>query len=37
MKKHRISKRVSRKVFKRGALRVHKKNTARPMRGGIRL
>ena len=37
MKKHRLSKRVSRKIFKKGALRVHKKNTVRPQRGGIRL
>lgn len=37
MKKHALSKRVSKKVFKRGALRVHKKNSVRPVRGGFRM
>lgn len=38
MKRHRMSKSASRKVFTRGAVRIHKKNLQTgPMRGGIRL
>lgn len=37
MKRKRIKKRISKKIFKRGALRVHKKNSVRPMRGGFRM
>jgi hypothetical protein len=37
-KRHKMSKRNSRKVFRRGAKNIKKKNVAaRPMRGGIRL
>lgn len=38
-KRFKISKGKSRKLFKKGARRVHVKNTlnTRPMRGGIRL
>lgn len=38
MRRSRMSRRSSRKQFKRGAKRVHSKNrVSRPMRGGIRL
>lgn len=37
MKRRKLSKRVSKKIFKKGALRVHKKNSVRPMRGGFRM
>ena len=38
MRRKRMSRRNSRRQFKRGARRVHKKNRrTRPMRGGIRL
>jgi len=38
MKRRKMSKKSSRKLFRRGAKRVHKKNAQRPiMRGGIRL
>ncbi|WNK12859.1 MAG: hypothetical protein [Microvirus sp.] len=37
MKRHQISRKKSRKMFKRGINRVHKKNTIMGMRGGIRL
>nr|QJB19234.1 MAG: hypothetical protein [Microvirus sp.] len=39
MKRHRIGRSRSRKMFSRGASHVHKRNlsTANPMRGGIRL
>lgn len=33
----RIPKRKSKKIFRRGAQRVHAKNAPRVMRGGIRL
>lgn len=37
-KRQKMSRGKSRKVFKKGAKRVHKRNNmARPMRGGIRL
>lgn len=37
-KRRKMSRKSSRKLFRRGATRVHKKNLARPiMRGGIRL
>lgn len=35
-KRYPMKKRVSRKIFKKGS-RVKKRNTSRPMRGGIRL
>lgn len=36
--RRRLSKRKSKKMFRKGAVRVHKKNFKRPiMRGGIRL
>lgn len=39
MKRQRMSSKTSRKVFKRGAQRIHPRNLnlAMPMRGGIRL
>lgn len=38
MKRHKMSRRTSRKHFTRNALRIHKKNLrAQPMRGGFRL
>lgn len=38
MKRFKMSKKHSRKVFKHGAVLTHKKNVAgAPMRGGIRL
>ncbi len=38
MRRRRMSKKSSRKNFKKGAVRVHKKNGAsRPVRGGWRL
>lgn len=38
MKRQGMSRKKSRKSFKNGAVRTHKKNTMeRPMRGGIRL
>jgi hypothetical protein len=39
MRRHRMSRKQSRKNFSRGAKRVHKKNysSGAPMRGGIRL
>lgn len=39
MKRHGMSKHKSKKVFRKGASMVHKKNMPkrRPMRGGIRL
>lgn len=37
-KRHKMSRKKSRRSFTRGAVRVHKKNSSgRPMRGGIRL
>lgn len=36
MKRHRISKRASKRIFRKTVNRVHKKNV-KPMRGGIRL
>ncbi len=38
-KRHKMSRKKSRRSFTRGATRVHKKNisSGRPMRGGIRL
>lgn len=38
MKRYKMSKRHSQKVFTKGAVLIHKKNTmGAPMRGGIRL
>lgn len=38
MKRHRVSRRKSKKMFTRGAKRTHKRNLrARPMRGGFRI
>ena len=38
MKRRKMSRKSSRKLFKKGATRIHKKNAQRPiMRGGIRL
>lgn len=37
MKRMRMQRGRSRKVFTRGAQRVHPKNGSNPMRGGIRL
>ncbi|QXP07935.1 MAG: hypothetical protein [Arizlama microvirus] len=37
MKRHKMSRRSSRKSFRKGAMRVHHKNVATPMRGGWRL
>lgn len=37
MKRKRISRRKSRKMFKRTALKTHKRNFVAPARGGIRL
>lgn len=37
MRRQKMEKRHSQKVFSKGAQRVHPKNTAGPMRGGIRL
>lgn len=37
MRRGRMGKRKSRKLFSRTARKVHKKNSARPMRGGIRM
>lgn len=37
MRRKRMSRRNSRKQFRRGAKRVSAKNRMRPMRGGIRL
>lgn len=37
-RRKKLSRRVSKKVFKRGAKRIHLKNASvKPMRGGIRL
>lgn len=36
-KRFKMSKRASRKTFRRGAMKMHRWNDARPMRGGIRL
>lgn len=36
-RRHRLSRKVSRRVFRKGAKRVHRKNMfGHPMRGGIR-
>ena len=35
--RYKMKRRRSRKVFRKTARRVHKKNYARPMRGGYRL
>lgn len=37
IKRRKLSKRRSRRMFTKTAKRVHKRNSARPMRGGIRL
>lgn len=38
MKRHKMTKSYSQKVFKKGAILTHKKNlNSNPMRGGIRL
>lgn len=37
MKRHKLSKKNSRKMFTRTANRTHRRNSANPMRGGIRL
>jgi len=38
MKRMRLNRKKSRRLFKKGASRVHRKNTKRPVfRGGIRL
>jgi len=37
MKRYKMSRGQSRGAFRDGARTVHPKNTARPMRGGIRL
>lgn len=36
MRRHRLSKRKSKRVFRKGAMRVHPKNGLTVMRGGIR-
>lgn len=36
-KRRRMSRRGSRKMFRKNAVRTHKYNSSRPMRGGIRL
>lgn len=36
-KRHKMSSQSSKRSFTRGASRIHKKNLANPMRGGIRL
>lgn len=37
-RRHKLSRRASRRMFTKNALRVHKKNiVARPMRGGFRI
>lgn len=37
MRRHKVSRRGSKRLFKRTAPKVHKMNAAAPMRGGIRL
>lgn len=37
MKKRRLTRRGSKRLFKATAVKVNKKNVARPMRGGIRM
>ncbi|QXP07893.1 MAG: hypothetical protein [Arizlama microvirus] len=37
MRRHKMSRRASRRSFRRGATRIHRKNVASPMRGGWRL
>lgn len=37
MKRHKVSRRGSKRLFKRTGAKVHKMNAAAPMRGGIRL
>lgn len=37
MKRRRMGRRKSRRMFTRTAKRVHRKNGIRPMRGGIRI
>lgn len=37
MRRKKISKRKSKKMFTKHAVKVHKKNMVNPMRGGIRL
>lgn len=36
-KRHRLSKRGSKRLFKKTAVKVHKSNLIRPMRGGERM
>jgi len=36
-KRIKLSRHKSKKIFRKGAKRLHRRNNARPMRGGIRL
>lgn len=35
--RHKVSRRGSRKLFRKTAVKVHKKNNVRPNRGGLRM
>lgn len=37
MKRRKMTRKGSRRLFKKTAIKTHKVNTSRPMRGGIRL
>lgn len=37
MKRRKMTRKGSKKLFRKTAMKMHKVNTARPMRGGIRL
>lgn len=37
MKRRRLSRRGSKRLFKKTAMKVHRKNMTSPMRGGIRM
>lgn len=37
MKRRKLSRKGSRRLFKKTAIKTHKKNLAKPMRGGIRM
>lgn len=37
MKRHKVSRRRSRKIFRKGAMKVHRKNRPMLKRGGIAL
>lgn len=37
MRKHRMSKRGSKKLFRATAMKTHKKNLVKPSRGGLRM